>query len=420
MLSISNNYFSRVSAPKYNAAPKVSDMPALKPLKKDTVSFGYIDVGLPPKDLQIYRAIGKSELDALLNGECIEGYSYATSDPRGWQATSWHNGFSGVSKDTYFVTFKTGYLDIEDRRDSLEDTRYGVEPYTLKDVKNIRKGHNVHGELIYAPDFENAKIQDIKDKKQQIKKLIASIKNNKKPTKIEKFFHSLKNLETALPTDLQLFDDYDELSSFCKEFPEIIDELKPLANKDDRHAYHVMALIFYGNRAQDLSYVRDYVNNCLKKELRINDLATKYLYNQGKNEDLALLFKMFQKGETHNINTVYAMRKVASAEDEQTVKDAFVKANIIDQYYLWYFFEDSKETVPLARFVLDKYKNESQNKMFEDYRITALISNCCQSLKENGNPDDIKYLKPYANDGDSYANTDAVIAMNTLMKKSSK
>ena len=85
---------------------------------------------------------------------------------------------------------------------------------------------------------------------------------------------------------------------------------------------------------------------------------------------------------------------------------------------MWYFFENTKEAAPLARFVLDKYKNEPQSKMFCDYKITALISSCCKELKKNGNIDDIKYLEPYANGGDSYANTDAMIALNVLMKKS--
>ena len=418
MLVISNNSFSKTYTQKYNTTLQKSGLLPPKPVNKDIVSFGYINVGPVPKDLQIYRAIGEDELKELLSGECVEGHSYATSDPRGWKATNWHNGFGGMNKEIYFVTFKTGYLDIEDRRDSLEDTRYGVEAYTINDIKNIRKGHNIHGELIYAPDFEKEKALDVENKKKQIKKIIDGIKKYKEPTNLEKFLCSLKKSNAETQRDLKLFDDYDELGSYCEEFPEIIDEIKPLARKNDNHAHNIMSLIFYADRGNDLPYVREYVNKCIEKNLQINDLSARYLQNQGKNEDLSLLLKMFEKEETRNQYTVKAMKKLALKEDIPKVKNVFQNGSIIDQYYLWYFFENTKEAAPLARFVLDKYKNEPQSKMFCDYKITALISSCCKELKKNGNIDDIKYLEPYANGGDSYANTDAMIALNVLMKKS--
>lgn len=425
MLRVSNNYFS-VSASKYNNSSVYTTTPKIKSLNKDTISFGYINAGPVPKDIQLYRAIGYGEYKKLLEGKCIEGHSYTTSDPRGWIAKGWNLAYGDWNSDNYFVTFKTNRnLDIMDRRDSLEDTRYSIGDYTLDDVKEIRKGNNVHGELLYAPNFEEAKAEDLKKKESEIQRLTKIIKSQIQPSLQEKFRSVFRKTDNTNTKKEMLYNAYDELGSYCKEFPEIIDSMMSIAQQKDSHIYNVISMVYYANREQDLSYVRKYLNDCLDNNKVINNKAVEYMKKQGKNEDMPLLMRMFAEGadkpsiSRHTV--VDAIKKAASSkEDYDMLKNTFKNSDIISQYYLMPFFEDTDDYTTLSRFILDKYKNESQKEMFKDYKIEGLMSACIKELKQHGSLEDIEYIEPYAKENLVYVNEEAQKAIATLENKYSK
>lgn len=249
---------------------------------KDTVSFGYINIGPVPEDIQLYRTVGKSEVDVLLKGGKIPSGSYVTSNPKGWLGETWLRAFGSMNSEPYFITFKTNSLDpkgIKDRRDSLRDTRYGIGEYSLKNIANIRKGFNIHGELIYAENFEKAKKEDIRYKKAEINKLVESIE--KRIEKEQKLISKLKNIFTKgkLTKENHVFfiETYIELASYAKEFPKIVDILRPIAEKSPHQNYYLMYVIKEAARKEDLEYVKSYINNSITNNEIVNDRAMEYV-----------------------------------------------------------------------------------------------------------------------------------------------
>ena len=205
---------------KTNTKIQPINIPKLQPLKKDIVSFGHFTPTEVPDDIQLYRCIGKEEYQKLINGEAVFSSGYATSDPKGWEARGWNDGFvpEDSNSEQYFITFKTDRsFNVIDKRHSENETRYRImDEYSLDDISNIRKGINTHGELVWAENFEEAKKQDIENKKSEISRLIKILKNR-----------NIKcNKEDVI----------DELISYRKEFPQIssmFEELADFSNSDD-------------------------------------------------------------------------------------------------------------------------------------------------------------------------------------------
>ena len=179
----------------------------LKTLKTNSIHFG-VFMGYVPNDIQLFRCIGEEEFQKLIKGESVLSSGFVTTNPMGWGATDWLNGFIPFNKgklNYYFITFKKRrFSQIADFRDSNKDTKYKIfESYSLDDIKDIRKGNNVRGELVWADDFEEEKKKDILNKTETIMWLNNMLQANN--PKIDK--RTIKN----------------ELLSYQKEFPELIE-----------------------------------------------------------------------------------------------------------------------------------------------------------------------------------------------------
>lgn len=181
----------------------------LQILERDTVSFGRRTYNNTDPNTQLYRGVGYTEIKALLNGESIEGTSYATSNPKGYRGFTWSKG-GGYGN--YFITFNKEKIQFSDHRDYDTDTRYLVEAYNLADIDSIRLGSNNLGELIYSKDFENGKKNDILEKQKDI---TAIIKQLQKPD------ISAEDRKTCL----------DKLNSYSAEFPALKEAVETAKNQ---------------------------------------------------------------------------------------------------------------------------------------------------------------------------------------------
>lgn len=381
----------------------LSNLPKLKTLNKDTVSFGYIDAPEPPKDLQLYRCIGESELNALLEGKTMEHSKYATSDPKGWQANDWHNGFNSRKGKIYYITFKTGSenIDIRDRRDSLEDTRYGVGAYNLDNIQNIRKGHNAHGELVWAEDFENAKKSDKENKLKEI----------------ERLRNDLKELLYCKPRcNSEIEKICDELGSYANEFPEIIDGLKPLLKNDNQCLNMLLGVISDADRPEDWQFVQNELQNFSDNGIRVDNIyLVDYIKKHASDEDVPIFLDIAKNDPNARGFIGNILKKIATQKSHSMIKEAYLSGDEHTQYNLIYYFEDKEDRADIARLTLEKYKKQQDEILnIGDYRNSALISECIQILEKHGSKDDISLLEEYAKESFSYANGDAVIAINKL------
>ena len=152
----------------------------------------------------------KTNIKKLINNETISSSGFVTTNPQGWAATCWNDGFVPINKggyNYYFITFKKGRFDkIADFADSAKDTKHRIyENYSLADIENIRKGYNAHGELVWAENFEEEKAKDVSEKKSIISWLIGILNCNN------------PRLDKRIVKD--------ELLSYQKEFPEIVGNL---------------------------------------------------------------------------------------------------------------------------------------------------------------------------------------------------
>lgn len=263
---------------KFNLQQKQVCEVKIQSLQMDTISFGYLNKKVP-KDIQLYRCIGESEYQKLINGETISSSGYATSSPKGWQANGWNDGFtpSDSFSNCYFITFKTGrFEDIIDKRDEEEDTRYGIyDDYSIEDISNIREGFNTHGELVWAENFEEAKEKDIKHKKEEITRLIKIIKNN----------YQNHNKEDVI----------DELISYGKEFPEIVNLFKQCVDFSDNEQVNDFADIIAS--LSDDKFLSDF-RKCM--EYYLNGYTPKercfyYLMYHGDRTDLDSYLQIMKK-----------------------------------------------------------------------------------------------------------------------------
>lgn len=376
--------------PIFPPSKQILNQPKLKTLSKDTVSFGFTRDKKPSKDLQLYRCIGESELNALLKGETIDnGQIYTTSDPRGWFTSNWHNGFNYKKRNTYFITFKTGDENfyIEDRRDNSSDTRYVVRAYNLDNVQNIRKGHNAHGELVWAEDFENAKKLDKENKLREIDRLLNDLR---------------KLSDTKDIDDEKIAEIYDELGYYAKEFPEIIDRLKPLSEHSDKLTILLFKAITDANRPDDWLFVKNKLQNFLNNDVCIDiDFLSGYIGNHATEEDIPMLLDIANSNKLQNNYMGLALSKFEAPEIHSIIKDIYLNGNPLTQHNLLDYFGNKEDIKDIVKYTLEEYKNQQDEMTYRyscennSYENFELIQDCIFYLGRIGSKDDIPLLKDY-------------------------
>ncbi len=348
-------------------------------------------------DLQLYRCIGEGELEALMENETID-CAYSTSDPRGWGACDWHSGFTNIdNKKNYFVTFKK-FKDgnrITDRRDNEKDTRYLVKSYNLSDVENIREGYNTHGRLVYSQNFEEAQKLDKLCKRQEIKELINDLKNIQ--TENYATAAEQRNSYTQGQKAERINEIYNILGSYAEEFPEIVDELKPLSEGNNQTKKLLLKVIECAHRQKDLPFVRKTLREFANDDFPID--STYLIWEYGIKDDVPLLLDI-AKSDVNKVLVGFTLAKIADKEDYPTIKETYFSGTPRTQNSLISYFKnikDKEKSAEIARATLDMYKN-SQNSM-----IFATKLECCEILEKHGTINDIPLLEKYDDIDAKYA-----------------
>lgn len=255
--------------------------------------------------VQLYRGIGKSELDLLLANKSNQREIYATSDERGWAAKNWDEGFGNnpyVEKETYFVTFKMN----QNIKNQMHDEgggfgpnyTYTIRKYNIDDVESIRKGHNSHGELVYSKSLKEDIIKDKRIKVENINKIMTNI------------LFSSKNTD----------EEFDILSSYIKEFPAIIDRLKEDKFKEARNKNPdgFIKLVSIAKRDQDLPYIESYLshNRIASGNFILNPLF--YLMEKGTNKHLDTIINILLHKNDYDFNLAcgHALKKVCQTPED--------------------------------------------------------------------------------------------------------
>jgi hypothetical protein len=345
----------------------------LMPLQNDTVCFKGGDkktIGHQP----FYRLIGKSEYQALINGESVRSSGYVTSDPRGWGAKSWDRAFGYVREEnSYFITFKPNqFTEIVDRRDNEKDTRYTIEEeYSLKNITNIRRGINAHGELIWAENLEESKRKDISNKQENINKLIEEyFENNKKESKLE-------------------------LASYTKEFPEIVEKFEKkvdYSNQDD-----VNNLAYLICRANSDKYLPEYRKciECFKKDIFPNSEVLSFYSKHGDTEDLDFVLDLIQEKKYDIYNDLSsALNNLAGNKDtprviEKLNNEDFGNLSILTGFLLKK--DDNGGFLSLIESVFTKICKPTKNEEEELFQSCTIL-NGLEYFEKFGNKDSLKFL----------------------------
>lgn len=401
-----NNYLNQnVSCQKPTAL-------TLKPqLTKDTVSFGYLDERVDP-NLQLYRCISESEFKNLLKGDTFHS-KYATSDPRGWRAKNWDNGFVyvGTKEPVYFITFKTGRLDIDSRRDSTKDTRYGIEEYTIDDVQNVREGNNAHGKIVYAKNLDEAREKDKKEKEERISELKQALANKKDQKEREKI--------------------WDELASFAHEFPFLVEETEQFVNSENESDLN--SYIFLIQKADDEKYMPIYkkcLNTLLKNNMEIKPKVLSYFAKYAKNEDLETLFQIADSKKTKKYK--YAKFFAKFMQDEETSKRIIERFKNKDNESLLLLAdclkndnEDGKH-LGLFREILSNCTKPKDDIAVDDddyddtpeFIYKLILETCAKEIGKFGNESDISLLKGFVNKQkpESYPSNDILCAIDEIKR----
>lgn len=156
-----------------------------------------------------------------------------------------------------------------------KDTRYGIGSYFLEDVANIREGSNAHGKLVYAENFEDAKQEDLKQKKAEIYGLKDIIIN------------SNDNNARELA--------WDELGSYTNEFPKIIELMNPhmdFNNEADVNGYAFS--ILKADKKIYLPQFRECLKSYLREDIRMHKKVPYFLEKYVDNGDLPLVLDLIK------------------------------------------------------------------------------------------------------------------------------
>jgi hypothetical protein len=328
----------------------------LQPLKKDTVSFGHFIPTEVPDDIQLYRCIGKEEYQKLVNGETVFSSGYATSDPKGWEARGWNDGFipSGSNSEQYFITFKTDRsFDVTDERQFENETRYRImDEYSLDDIENIRKGRNVHGELVWAENFEEEKKKDIEHKKSEISKLIAKIE---------------KGCENSERKNI-----IDELASYVKEFPEIVELFEKFVDYNNEEDINDLNyLISKSDSDKFLSQYRRKCLNSIEDGVVSNSNFYNYLID---NNNIDTVIKELNDD---NIDNLIVLSEYIYSVDKDGKYSDIIK-NILNKAYSFCenLQENDDETENKINYILDPCIEYLEK--FDNNASTDTLESFCQ------------------------------------------
>lgn len=383
----------------------------LKPqLSQDTLSFGCrtYDPNVP-SDIQLYRSVGPEELLALLNGKTVRGSShYATSDPRGWSSRDWNSGYVyDKSSPVFFVTFKTDTdFDVDDRRDSSRDTRYGICNYSLKDIRNVRTGSNAHGEIVYSENLEADKIEDKKIKSEEIarcKKIVSS-----ESASIE-----------------QKMDAWDILASYAQEFPNVID-----FECDFEDETFVNGLSLYLHKANNPEYA-DLARKCVKTQID-------HPYMGIRLETVGLLEKFGDERDVQDIITLTKMGK-ADSYIVAGVLNRMIKDDKCDEYLIQELKNPNPdELLTLVTFFAHRNKDFKYNDLYRDiltnvvtkemyltahginsYKLYDIINTISQQLADEGDLRSVACLENFYREERPYDYPSAEVkaAIDTILEK---
>ena len=372
----SNQYIKQSSIGSYTR-------PTLRYLQGDIICFKGIEQDAP-EDIQLYRCIGESEFQKLITGELISSSGYATSSPMGWQAKYWDSAFGARKKDSsYFITFKKCFKDIMDRRDSEKDTRFSIEEkYSLKNIENIRKGINAHGEIVWAENFEKTKKEDVEVKEREINKLVGMCRQG---------IPSSKRKEIIA-----------ELVSYTREFPNIVELYEPLV--DYNKAEDVNNLAYLISEANDGKYLPIYRKclDCYANGIEPNNKSYAFLVKQGKREagDLDRIFNLIQNQKYNYTSDL--CNALVNLTDEDEIETIVQKLNnntpsymnILSEYLLK---KDSKgKFLKTVETLFAKTCNPSKEieDSFDDFLENSCANtNCMRYLENFGNANTIIFLE---------------------------
>ncbi len=369
-----NNYHSQLRSGNVSA-----------PLKRDTVSFKHY-VSSVPKDLQVYRSISEKEYKKLISGKTIECAGYLTSSEKGWNASNWQNGyvFPGTSdKNAYFVTFKVDSIPIKDRRDYEGDTRYGISNrhchYDISHVANIRKGVNVHGELVYSPNFEKDKLEDVRAKNKRIKE----IRNELANTKDEKEKSIL----------------WDELTSFSAEFPRIVIKFKPYVDFSSPADVNGFAeLISMADKKEFLPLYRKCIDSYISNEILPTKIALQYYTRFAEKQDISRIFELLDSVLQNGYLSSAMLNKCTKAEDFYMIKNMLLKENIkyLHTLALYCSLKDKKgEQTDVLREILYILRDKGSELNDGSSIYPSTIETCAKMLSKFGNKRDVRLLSKF-------------------------
>lgn len=367
---------------KTNYNLKTNNYSPLKPLLRDTVSFGYL-YERPDSNMQLYRSIGKEEFEKLISGEEVTRRSgYLTSDPRGWHARDWYSGFSFQNEDeTYFVTFKPGKLAkrFMSAKDTSTDTRYQLHTgYSIDDVLNIRKGINAHGEIVYSENLERDKKIDQEIKKQEI----ARIKN---------LLVSTDNFEIKNEA-------WTELKGYVREFPYIIDDVKDIVDfHDQADVVGYADLISKVGRESDKS---EY-GKCLKAYVEglTPSVDFSYLVKYAEDKDISSIMVLLDREHIYPEDVARVLNRLC---DEQTVIKDFLKPDFKKLHVLTLYLSNKNKDgayTDIYRQVLRIAQTIKAD--IYDYNYEKTVINSVNQLAVHGDINDISLIKNFCTEDKS-------------------
>ena len=337
----------------------------------------------------LYRAIGQSELDALLKPEgYIFGQKYTTGNPMGWGARDWASGFKHGQENYYFVEFKPesfDFMHVMDASDYASDSRFVItRGYSLDDVKVIREGTNSHGKIVWAAS-EDVKIED-------------------KASKISDIYKLLRQVSTAKYQEL-IDNAMVELSSYVKEFPQLIDALIPIAEKDSNFAYKLLYVISKSDNKSYYNFVKKYYTNFLKNpdSMKIHESSLYYVSRHGSNKDLDLLLNVMKKDKDvlyHSyglpISKLMKQKDVPKILNELYSSSYGVQNSLLNAFM---YRQDDQIALDVVRTLLHKYSSFDVKTFKQDSELKTLLATCTEVLSRSAEVSDIPLMQRYANLG---------------------
>ena len=214
---------------------------------------------------KLYRAIYKPELENLIEYGYSKGDKFCSLNPKGWAGSQWENGFGYGHKNIYFVIYKENIfpkskiIQLDKPRydgngiPNWEDVRFFIkEGYSLDDIECIRKGNNICGKIVWAPE-KSVITEDKVKQKQRRTELINKIIAEKEP---------------------QYSDDFDELCHWCRKYHDI-----PQSIIDKTNDKFPQSLIYYMiEKTNDKKYL-PYIEDKILNNGKITPDVIKYLKN---------------------------------------------------------------------------------------------------------------------------------------------